>query len=243
MLIKSDVVDYLKKNASTLNIIVDESDIYNEFGEHLCSIDEYIDTLKLHLGCSFTSVYYSHATLENILRCNKCGTVIFTTEDEYYDPNLKCPTCTDYRPHFTYYSKKEIESNKDIQDTITAYEYMAKFEEEAYKYEKIHGHPYYEIFNKKIHTKKHMYRFELKCDDMRKSIFKGLHLSISVFRKCNSDEYCYHYTNNIIIPLSFGRIYLHWIYPHLGKCHKDFRSKYYIGKAREELEDNGEKDI
>lgn len=38
----------------------------------------------------------------------------------------------------------------------------------------------------------------------------------------------------IHIPLTLYCAYIIWIYPHLGICHKDLRSKYYIGKAREE---------
>lgn len=37
----------------------------------------------------------------------------------------------------------------------------------------------------------------------------------------------------ICIPLNWYAFYLHFIYSHTGKCHKDLRSKFYIGKARE----------
>ena len=80
-----------------------------------------------------------------------------------------------------------------------------------------------------------MCRLELKCDDRRKSIFKGLHLIISCFISEDEQDF-YRFCKQILIPLSFSEIYLHWIYPHLGKCHKDFRSKWYIGKAREDRE-------
>ena len=109
---------YLKKNASNLNIIIDDDDIYDNFGKYLCKIDDYVETFKLKHGCSFTSIYYCHGTLENILKCNKCGTVIFTDEDERYDPNLRCPTCTDYKTYFEYWAKEDIESDESKQDTI-----------------------------------------------------------------------------------------------------------------------------
>jgi hypothetical protein len=41
------------------------------------------------------------------------------------------------------------------------------------------------------------------------------------------------WTKQIIIPLSFYAFYIQFIYQHLGKCHPDLRSKYYIGKPRE----------
>lgn len=37
-----------------------------------------------------------------------------------------------------------------------------------------------------------------------------------------------------IIPLSPYSFYIQYIYKHLGKCPKELRSKFYIGKAKEE---------
>ena len=236
MITKASIKKYLKNHASELNIIVDDDNIYNTFGDQLCTIDEYVHKFRLRIGQSFKSIYYNHATLENILECNKCGTVIFTTEDESYDPNLKCPTCTDYKPHFSYYTKEQIESNKDMKNTINHYLNMSKFEKEAYEYEKKHGKPYWMICKNKFYTKNHMYKTELKCDDVRKSWFKGLHLAITILKKMDIEDEEYSFENHVIIPLSFKQIYVNWIYPHLGICHKDFRSKWYIGKAREERE-------
>lgn len=38
---------------------------------------------------------------------------------------------------------------------------------------------------------------------------------------------------HIHIPLNWYSFYILFIYHHTGKCHKDQRSKIYIGKARE----------
>lgn len=238
MVTKSGIIEYLTKNSDKLGVKLSDDKIYDKAGVFLCKIDDYVEAFKLRVGCSFKSIYYNHGFLENVLKCNKCGTVIITREDEDYDPNLKCPTCTDYKTYFTYYTKDQIDNDKDIQDIIKAYESMQKFQDEAYEYEKKHGHPYWELLNKKIYTKKHMYTIELKCNDARKSIFKGLYLVIVKFLKDPEDELCYSYKSQLIIPLSFSKIYTYCIYPHLGKCHKDFRSKWYIGKAREDEENN-----
>src|SRR5665647_1474751 len=37
----------------------------------------------------------------------------------------------------------------------------------------------------------------------------------------------------IHIPLNWYAFYIQFIYHHTGECHKDQRSKFYIGKARE----------
>lgn len=36
----------------------------------------------------------------------------------------------------------------------------------------------------------------------------------------------------IHIPLNLYAFYIQFIYKHTGKCHKDLRSKYYIGKSK-----------
>ena len=242
MITKSDIIKYLIEYSDKLKIRVDvENDkIYNVDGKLLCYIDDYVDAYRLNAGCSFKSIYYSHAFLENVLKCNKCGTVIITREDEDYDPNLKCPTCTDYKTHFSYYTKEQVANNKELQDMIDSYVIMQKFQDDAYEYEKTHGHPYYEILNKKFYTKKHMYRIELKCDDLRKSWIKGLYLTISTYLKNPKEEGCYQFKFHTIIPLSFHQMYIHWIYRHLGNCPKDIRSKWYIGKAIEKRNIKGE---
>ena len=236
MVTKSGIIEYLTKYSDNLNIRldVDNGKIYDKSGKFICNIDDYVETYKLRVGCSFKSIYYNHGFLENVLQCNKCGTIIITREDEDFDSNLRCPTCTDYKPHFTYYTKEEINNSKELQDMVNSYIEMQKFQEEAYQYEKEHGHPYWELFSKKIYTKKHMYRIELKCDDARKSIFKGLYLVITKYLKDPEDEFCFKYKSQLIIPLSFYKLYVYYIYPHLGKCPKEFRSKWYIGKSLED---------
>ena len=37
----------------------------------------------------------------------------------------------------------------------------------------------------------------------------------------------------IHIPLNWRAFYIQFTYRHLGKCHKDLRSKFYIGRAKE----------
>lgn len=233
MVTKSGIIEFLTKYQDKLNIRLDlENDkLYDGSGAFICNLDDYVETYKLKMGCSFKSLYYNHGFLENVLQCNKCGTVLITREDEDFDPNLKCPTCTDYKPHFSYYTKEEIDNSKELQDMINSYIEMQKFQDDAYSYEKEHGHPYWVVFTKKFYTKKKMYKIELKCDDVRKSIFKGLHLVIDKFLKDPEDEMCYIYKSHIIIPLSFKSIYIHWIYRHLGSCPKDIRSKWYIGRS------------
>lgn len=47
------------------------------------------------------------------------------------------------------------------------------------------------------------------------------------------DVNVYTLKHTLTIPLSLHTFYISYIYPHLGKCHPDLRSKFYIGKPIE----------
>lgn len=81
---------------------------------------------------------------------------------------------------------------------------------------------------------------------IRKKIFKGKKLNISI-----QEHYDPHYLNItfwtkdkdinlfvlkkwIHISLNLKAFYIAHIYPHLGKCHKDLRSRWYIGTPVEQ---------
>lgn len=69
------------------------------------------------------------------------------------------------------------------------------------------------------------------CIDYQKYYGKCYRLEIR-FWKRTEDAVMLRLTRCLNIPLSFYSFYISYIYPHLGKCHPDLRSKYYIGKAR-----------
>ena len=52
------------------------------------------------------------------------------------------------------------------------------------------------------------------------------------------DQDVYINKRSITLPLNFYAFYILYIYKHLGKCHPDLRSKFYIGKP---VEMKGEK--
>ena len=136
MITKYDIVKYLNANADKLNIRINDDQIYNQSGDHLCSVDDYVKKFKLNHGCSFESIYYNHAFLQNILKCNKCGTIIFTNEDEDYEPSLTCPVCTNYHTKFMYWTKDEIENDKNKQNTIQNYIDAQNKQNEDYEFKK-----------------------------------------------------------------------------------------------------------
>ena len=115
MVSKWDMKQCIKKHLDDFPYIYNEEEeaLYSkDDGTYLCSLDTFLEVYRKRSGESFESIYYEHGTLENVIRCTECGTVIFTREDEDYDAHLKCPTCTDYKTYFEYWTKEDIESDE-----------------------------------------------------------------------------------------------------------------------------------
>ena len=91
-----------------------------ETGEYVCSMDTYLDYMRKELHCDFECIYHDHASLTTIYRCKECGAVIFSGDDERYDPNLKCPVCAGYN-HGDFWTKEEIEADEKKQKEIQFY--------------------------------------------------------------------------------------------------------------------------
>lgn len=206
MVTKWDMINYMKKNVDKLQYIYkeDEDAIYDKQGKYVTSLDEYLDFYRKKSGESFESIYYEHISLINVLRCTECGTVIFTTEDEDYDPRLKCPTCTDYKTHFEYWTKKDIDSDEEKQKEIKLLETMTQERVEREKrIEKRNGKFDWEIAIKKFYGKKICLELILECDDITKSFFKGLRLKINIGKKTKKDT-GYIMKKFFTIPLSWS---------------------------------------
>lgn len=167
------------------------------------SAKDIVNFIRKEIGQDFTTVYYDHIDLTHVLRCNKCGTVIFSMEDEDYEPNLRCPTCTDYKTGFTFWTKEEIESDPEKQEDINEYEriykYMLEYDERK---RRRNGKSDNQLFLKDIRTKKREFHIELGCDSiMNKFPLKGLYLNISIYKK-KEDDVLLHFDRRIHIPLS-----------------------------------------
>lgn len=218
MVSKYDMKNYIKKNSDKFPFIYKEEEnaIYNKEGNYLCSLDEYLEIYRKHSGESFECIYYEHAFLQTVLKCTECETVIFTYDDERYDPHLKCPICTDYKTHFEYWTKEDIESDESKQDTI---KYLK--EEMEYKAERDrrvkrrNGKCDWEIAVKKFYGKKRFLGLILECDNITESYFKGLRLKIETGIKDGSS---YIINKFYKIPLSWSQFYIQFIYQRSRKA-------------------------
>lgn len=111
----------------------------SETDEFVCTIETYTKYLREKLHCDFEVVYYEHATLDEVLRCKQCGAVIFTGDDERYDPNLCCPVCGEYEISLEYWTKEEIEQDESKQKTLEAFKELTKLQHEQYERRKRRG--------------------------------------------------------------------------------------------------------
>ena len=72
----------------------DEKIVYDrEHPNVKIEVAEIVDDMRKKHHCDFECIFYEHGTLTAVLQCRQCGAVIFTSEDEDYDPNLECPCC------------------------------------------------------------------------------------------------------------------------------------------------------
>lgn len=215
MVSKWDAKKYMKKNQDKLPYIYKEEEdaLYKKDGSYLCSLDEWLELYCKKSGESFESIYYEHGSLLNVLRCTECGTVIFTTEDEDYDPRLKCPTCTDYKTHFEYWTKEDIESDEEKQEIIEHYKKITEWKIERDKrIKRRNGKHDWEIAVKKFYGKKLYLSLTLECDDITKSYFKGLRLKINFGKKEYKDDPTYTVNKFFTIPLSWSQLYFQIMY-------------------------------
>ena len=212
MVSKWDMKQYIKKNPDKFPYLYkeDEDALYDkENGEHICSLDAFLDVYRKKSGESFECVYDLHVMLFTVLRCTECGTVIFTYDDERYEPHLKCPTCTNYKTYFEFWTKEEIDSNPSKQAQIETYELMAKEQEEAYERRKRRNGKYdWEIGSFKIKFKLFSVEFCFECDNITKSYLKGLRLDINIWKKETANDLSSTFYKGFVIPLSWSQLKL-----------------------------------
>ena len=158
---------------------------------------------KKNNGMSFECIYDAHWECMSILQCTECGTIVKYYYDENYEPNFKCPICTDYETGYEYYTKEEIENSDDLKAIIKMYEELAQIDQERYeRKEKRNGLEDYQLCKaKRIKTKDNVYEFKLLIDSiLNKNKLKGLRLEIKKWKI--EDDINMSLVYNKIIPLS-----------------------------------------
>lgn len=205
MISKYDIREFHKRNDDKLDYKINEDDmlVHKETGAILCSLDDFVDSMRKHLHCDFECIYSCPASLLSVIRCRECGCVVFSSDAEYdYDDDLCCPVCAGYDTHFRYYTSEEIASDEKKRKEIELYEEFTREQEEAYKRQKKRkGKRDWEICKGKI-TFGSNYRLylALECDDLFRTGLKGLKFTWDWAVK---DDMCFVYKKHGVIPLSW----------------------------------------
>lgn len=197
-----DMREYIKKHPET-GISVNQDDlVVNKEGKILATLEEFTQEYRKIDHCDFECIFSDHVSLFVLFRCKECGTVIFSYEDERYDPKLKCPNCGDYETYFAYYTKEEIESNPNVKQEIDMYirqhEEDIKFDE---RYKRRGGKYDWQLGSKNIKFKKFGVSLNLECDNVCDSHIKGLRL---IVYPLHPDGSSWIYGKKIHIPLSIS---------------------------------------
>jgi hypothetical protein len=210
MITKTEFINCLTEDNSfqynkERNILIDSK--YN-----CVDADELFNLYKKKIGQSFECIYDEHCSCFCILKCTECGTYIFEHYDEAYEPNLKCPVCTDYKTGFKYYTTLDILIDERKKKQIDMYLEFARIQREAderyikrgnlYDFEKTH--------------KKTLFKSKNKMIDIQFTGFDkwDLQAEINVWKKQDNDMYaCKHH---IKIPISPKTIW--FIIKHKVKC-------------------------
>lgn len=223
-----DIIQFFKKledngKDSDFKLSDDHKEILDRTtGEYICSIETYAKYLRQKLHCDFDRLYHDHASLTTIYVCNECGTVIFSGDDERYDPNLKCPICAKYN-HHDYWTKEEIDADEKKQKTIQFYKDWMKEQKEAYKRRQARGGLYdWQVFKKDKYCKNHSYHLEMTNYKGYTKWGNSVYLEFSIGTKMD-DGIGYVVKRHYKIPLSPYAFYIRFIFPHTkqGKRLKD----------------------
>ena len=228
MITKYDIIHSLKKakDDPEMKFTLDdkhENIIEKETGKVLFSIDEGMEYFRKKFHCNFEVIYYEHGLLEITYRCKECGTVIFASEDENYDPKLACPTCGGYKTHFEYWTKEQIDSDEKKQNTVKMFHEMMHEKEEAAKRREKRGLCDWEIWKKDIKFKNSKITLSLECLNLFHTKLKGLNLYITKWVKEDNGYIGKKFTR---IPLSPYAFYIQCIVSYKKDTHPSIR-KYY----------------
>lgn len=172
------------------------------------TVEEFIRLMNRINHSDFTCLHSCHATLDIVYKCEECGAIIFTGDDERYNPNLKCPVCSGEDQRCEFWTAEEVAADEKKQNTLKFYQEWKEAEERDYERHKKTGLYHDEIWKKKVKNKKTgKTKKEYILKWMHSKYFKsdkrsyGLYLEIKYLKE-DEDGWLY-YDKTKKIPLSF----------------------------------------
>ncbi len=219
MISKNEFVNYLNKNKPSGIYYEEETDSVVLSNGKKVPADDFYENYKRKNGESFKTIYSSEGFCMSILICTECGTVIRYFFDENWEPNFRCPICTDYKTGYEYWTSEEIEMDPNLKQMILEYARMAIREAEYdRRIESRGGLLDSELYKKELIFKNKKYVLIFNIDDIQnKNKLKGLYFEVEEFiKKDNENYWCYN--KRTIFPLSIESLYYFLIYvPYIKK--------------------------
>ena len=213
MLVKQELMKRIKESGSkhtiyneemkTVTILDDKGNVSKIYSD-----DMYYDRFMYSSGRAFECLADDHISLVQVLKCKRCGAIIFHNYNEFeYEPDLRCPCCTDAKCYHEYYSAEDYENNRNnCKDKVAAFLQYNKFMDEYEERYKRRGNKLdSEIFKWKIGKGLKRYTISLTCDDVTKSYFKGLGIVIDYWVRELFNDSMYRLEKTKIIPLTISR--------------------------------------
>lgn len=80
--------------------------------------------IKYYIRTKFTKqrrlkvLFGDDGSLQYVVKCQDCGTVILSYNDERFEERLDCPTCTDYKTGFKYFTSNEVRKDKGLKQYL-----------------------------------------------------------------------------------------------------------------------------
>lgn len=213
MLTKQKLMEMLKDSGSKHTIYNEEMDtvtILDLDGNVVNTYpgDKYYDMFMYSSGRAFKCLADDDVSLIQVLECKRCGAIIFHSYNEFdYEPDLRCPCCTDSKCYHEYYSAEDYENNRNgCKDRVEVYKkfthFMAEHEE---RYRRRGNKLDTEIFKWKIGKGDKRYTITLTCNDITQSYIKGLGISIDTWIKDPYNDAIFRLDKTRVIPLTISR--------------------------------------
>lgn len=167
------------------------------------SLEQVVREIQREGHCDLEIIYSDPGSLDVIYRCNECGTVIFSGDDERFDANLVCPVCDPrYKDKVEFWTKSEIENSVYKHDYYEHWMKDTRVRRMEVERRKRRGKFDWQILRKQINLFGHRIFISLDCDDLFADHFKyrGLRLMIE-----NWDENQCVRCTRIPLSISFAR--------------------------------------
>lgn len=193
--------------------------------KYIDTVEEFIRFMNKVNHSLFTCIHHDHASLDTVYKCEECGAIIFTGDDERYNPNLRCPVCSGTDQGCEFWTAEEVAADEKKQNTLKFYEEWKEAEQRDYERKKKTGLYHDEIWKKEVKNRKTgkcKKKYVLKW--MNSKYFKsnkrsyGLYLEINHMEE-DEDGWLY-YGKTTKIPLSF----------YAWKILRRIRKKYKVKK-------------